>query len=84
MLFAERRIIARLRRRRFFSLEEVRFAVWAELTRLNERRFQKLDGSRRSLFLTEELPALRPLPERPYAWSWDRREAPSAMAQGLT
>ena len=66
VLIAERRIIARLRRRTFFSLAEVRAAVAEQVRALNERPFQKLPGSRRSVFLVEELPALRPLPSRPY------------------
>lgn len=66
VLHAERRILAVLRRRQFFSLGEMKEAVAAELTKLNERPFQKLPGSRRSVFVSEEQPALRPLPERPY------------------
>ena len=74
VLFAERRIIAVLRRRQFFSLEEVRSAVATELERLNGRPFQKLPGSRWSLFLSEEKPFLRPLPVRPYEHR-DRKRA---------
>ena len=66
VLFAERRILAPLRRRQFFSLKDVQEAVTAQLARLNERPFQKLPGSRRSIFLAEERPVLRALPERPY------------------
>ena len=66
VLLAERRIMAPLRRRRFFSLDEVRIAVAEELAKLNERPFQKLPGSRRSVFLAEEQPALKPLPAQPY------------------
>ena len=66
VLIAERRIIARLRKRTFFSLAEVRVAVAEQVRALNERPFQKLPGSRTSVFLTEELPALRPLPSHPY------------------
>jgi transposase len=66
VLFAERRILARLRRRTFFSLAGVQAAVAQQLTDLNERPFQRLPGSRRSIFLEEEFPALRPLPARPY------------------
>jgi transposase len=66
VLHAERRIMAPLRRRTFFGLDEVRIAVAGELTKLNERSFQKMPGSRLSVFLAEEQPALRPLPLRPY------------------
>lgn len=74
VLHAERRILAALRSRRFFSLDEVKQAVAVELAKLNERPFQKLPGSRRSVFLAEEQPALRPLPECPYEHR-DRKRA---------
>lgn len=74
VLFAERRIMAPLRRRTFFSLDEVRIAVAGELAKLNERPFQKMPGSRRSIFLAEEQPVLRPLPVRPYGHR-DRKQA---------
>jgi transposase len=66
VLIAERRIIARLRKRTFFTLAELRAAVAEQVRDLNERPFQKLPGSRRSVFLAEELPALRALPARTY------------------
>lgn len=66
VLIAERRILARLRRRTFFSLGEVKVAVAEQLAALNERPFQRLPGCRTSIFLEEELPAMHPLPERPY------------------
>jgi len=74
VLFAERRILARLRRRTFFSLDEVKTAVAEQLRALNERPFQRLPGCRRSIFLEEELPVMHPLPERPY----EHRERKSA------
>jgi len=74
VLFAERRIFAALRNRRFFSLDEVKEAAAVELAKLNERPFQKLPGSRRSVFVAEERPALGPLPERPYEHR-DRKKA---------
>ena len=74
VLLAERRIFAALRNRQFFSLEEMKEAVAVELAKLNERPFQKLPGSRKSLFLCEEQPALRPLPARPYEHR-DRKRA---------
>lgn len=66
VLIAERRIIARLRKRTFFSLAEIKAAVAAEVRALNERPFQRLPGSRTSVFVAEEQPVLRPLPARPY------------------
>jgi len=66
---AERWILACLRRRRFFSLSELNEAIAELLERLNDRPFQKLEGSRRSLFETLERPTLRPLPPTPYVYA---------------
>ncbi len=62
----QRWILARLRRRTFFSLAELNAAI-AELLRwLNARPFKKLEGSRQSLFDELDRPALRPLPQARY------------------
>jgi transposase len=74
VLIAERRILARLRKRVFFSLSEIQAAVKEQVRELNERPFQRLPGSRKSVFQREELPALRPLPSRPYEHR-DRKNA---------
>jgi transposase len=63
---AQRWILAVLRHHTFFSLEEANEAIHQCLERLNSRPFQKLEGSRQSLFESVDKPALRPLPERPY------------------
>lgn len=55
-------VLAILRKRRFFSLEELNAAIRPLLTRLNERPFKKLKGSRSSLFRSLDQPALIPLP----------------------
>ena len=60
------RIIAKLRDRKFFSLDALNKAVWQELEVFNERPFQKREGSRCSVFTEEELPYLLPLPAFPY------------------
>lgn len=62
----ERYVLARLRHRAFFSLAELNRAVGELLQELNEAPFQKLPGSRRSLFEELDRPALRPLPKQPY------------------
>jgi len=62
VLLVERWILARLRHRRFYSLHELNVAIGELLRSLNERPFQKLDGSRRSWFESIERPALKPLP----------------------
>lgn len=65
----ERWILARLRDCTFFSLAELNEAIAALLFELNERPFQKLEGSRRSTFDAIERPALRPLPVAPYVFA---------------
>ena len=62
VLIAERRILAVLRDRRFFSLGELNAAIRTALQELNERPFQKMPGCRRTLFEQLDRPALRPLP----------------------
>jgi len=73
VLAVERRVLAPLRDRRFFSLAELNQAIRAEVERLNSRPFTKMAGSRRSLFETLERPALLPLPRDPYELAtWKR------------
>jgi transposase len=62
VLVVERWILARLRNRRFFSLDELNAAIRALVTELNERPFKKLPGCRREAFQRLDLPALGPLP----------------------
>jgi hypothetical protein len=69
VLGAERYILARLRHHTFFSLAELNRAIATLLTEYNQRPFQKLPGSRRSLFETLDKPALRPLPSEPYEYA---------------
>jgi len=65
----ERWILARLRGRRFFSLAELNEALWELLRGYNRRPFQKLEGSRESLFFALDRPALKPLPAQPYEYA---------------
>jgi len=65
----ERWILARLRDRQFFSLTDLNAAIDSLLIELNERAFQKLDGSRRSRFLELDQPALKALPPRAYEYA---------------
>ncbi len=58
----QRWIVAALRKRKFFSLEEVNQAIAELLVRLNERPFRKRPGSRATLFAQLDRPALQPLP----------------------
>lgn len=66
---AERWILAKLRDQRFFSLYELNAAIAEQLTAYNERPFQKLEGSRRSVFLEVDQPALSPLPANRYVFA---------------
>lgn len=70
--FAETWIIAALRDRKFFSLQEVNEAVAEKLEELNGREFQQRTGTRRSAYLEEEQPYMLPLPATPFesaVWS---------------
>ena len=62
----EREILAPLRHERFTSLAELNHALAFARERVNERPFQKLAGSRRSVFEAAERAALRPLPPTRY------------------
>lgn len=62
----QRWILARLRKRTFFSLAELQHAISELLEWANNKPFAKLDGSRRSMFETLDKPALLPLPKGRY------------------
>ena len=62
----ERWILARLRDQEFDSVEEINVAIAPLLDRLNDRPFQKLPGSRASVFAAIDAPALLPLPTQRY------------------
>jgi transposase len=71
VLLAQRWILACLRNRRFFSLDELNAAIRELLEKLNTRPFQKLEGCRRSAFEKFDRPSMKPLPARRYeigAW----------------
>ena len=70
VLLVERWILAALRNCIFFSIEELNNAIRVELEKLNQKPFQKLAGSRRSLFETLDKPLLKPLPEKPYEFAY--------------
>jgi transposase len=73
VLVVERWILARLRNRTFFSLGELNAAIADLLEHLNHRPFKKLEGSRRSRFVTLDQPALRSLPAQRYEFAEWRR-----------
>ena len=73
VLGIERRVIAPLRNRTFFSIEELNRALREQLDAYNNRPFQKLEGSRQSLFAKLDKPALKPLPQTRYELAeWKR------------
>lgn len=69
VLLVERWILACLRHREFFSLEELNGAIRQLNERLNTRPFRKMPGSRRSRFLELDQPALRPLPAERFEYA---------------
>jgi len=69
----ERWILARIRDQKFFSLHQLNRTISELLEKLNQRPFQKLPGSRKSMFESIDKPALRPLPQKPYQYAeWKR------------
>lgn len=62
-------ILAALRNRTFFSLDELNRAISELLEKLNNRPLKKLSGTRRSLFESLDKPALKPLPLVPYQYA---------------
>jgi transposase len=69
VLVAQRWILAALRNHTFFSTEQANEAIWQKLDELNNRKFQKLEGTRKSLYETLDKPALKPLPGSRYEFS---------------
>jgi transposase len=63
---AQRWILARLRNRTFFSLEELNAAIAVLLEDLNGRKMQKIGKSRRELWEQLDRPALKALPIHRY------------------
>jgi transposase len=69
VLLVCRWILARLRHQRFFSLEELNGAIHPLLGELNNRPYQRLPGSRSSVFEGLDRPAMRALPETRYGYA---------------
>lgn len=66
---ATRWILAALRNQVYFSLAEANQAVKLLLEKLNNRPFQKMSGSRSTLFETVDKPALKSLPLDAYEYA---------------
>jgi transposase len=67
----QRRILAKLRSRKFFSISELNVAIREHLEELNSRVMKQYGKSRRELFLEVDRPALHSLPKHAYVFaSW--------------
>lgn len=76
VFLAQRWILFRLRKRKFFTLEESNREIRVLLDKMNLKSFQKLKGCRHSRWLEHELPTLQPLPMAPYAFAeWGKVRA---------
>ncbi|MDK2661897.1 Mu transposase domain-containing protein [Cupriavidus consociatus] len=69
VLLAQRWILAKLRNRRLFSLEEANREIAALVIEMNDKPFKKLPGCRRSAFEELDRPMLKPLPAQPYQFA---------------
>ena len=78
VLIAERWILARLRNRRFFRVADLNTAIAELVGDINARVMKGYNASRAELFATIDKPALKALPDDPYAFVvWKRcRVAP--------
>ncbi len=73
VLQVERWVLAPLRHRTFFALADLNEAMAIQLEILNSRPFEKLEGTRKSLFETLDKPALKPLPSHRFLYAqWSR------------
>ena len=66
--WVQRQILAPLRNQTFCGLHELNKHIQLLLTELNNKPFQKLDGSRSTWFKQWDQPAMRPLPKTPYVF----------------
>lgn len=66
---AERWALAPLRHRAFFTVAEANRAILETTRALNDKPFQALPGTRRTLYETLDRPALKPLPPTPYVYA---------------
>lgn len=69
VLVVQRWILAALRNREFFSLPELNTEISRLLEKLNHRRFNKLKGTRCSVFEEVDRPQLKPLPRENYIYA---------------
>jgi transposase len=73
VLIVERFVLARLRNRRFFSLQELNTTILECVADLNAKVMRKIGKSRAELLETIDRPALDALPAEPYRYAeWKR------------
>ena len=59
-------ILARINKQKFYSLAALNNTISELLTALNQKPFQKREGSRYQQYISQEKEALRPLPQKDY------------------
>lgn len=72
-------VIAKLRNKVYYTLDDLKIAVMAALKDFNDAPFQKRQGSRSEIFETIEQQYLRPLPAQPYEiveWYYGKKVYP--------
>ena len=69
VLVAQRWVLAALRHRRFYHLDELNAAIGELLVRLNNRVMRHVRQSRQQLYERLDRPALKPLPKQPYEYA---------------
>jgi transposase len=73
VLVAQRWILAALRHRKFYHLNELNAAIGELLAKLNDRVMRHVKQSRRQLFERLDRPALKALPTQPYEYAeWEQ------------
>jgi len=73
VLIAKRWILASLRNKVFYSLSALNEAIRVLLDKLNTRRMQKIESSRKDLFEHLDKPAALPLPDTRYEYTrWQK------------
>ena len=68
VLIFQRWVMFKLRKRTFYSLNDLNQAIFELVEKANNRKFQKLSGTRYSRFIELEKPALKPLNQERYVY----------------
>ena len=63
---AERHLIGKMHDKKFYSFDGLSNFVFEVLEKFNDAPFSKKEGSRKSVFLEDDKPVLKPLPKTPY------------------